>query len=284
MLTAGGMTLFSACGTVGSESGTAKNTATAPESNPAPASSPASSSAAPTPQPAGTPTPAAPSTAPSAKPSGKTPAEPEYYVHGGPMELALTLDDGPSPVYTPQVLAILRRHGVTATFFLIGANVEKFPDIVRQIVDDGHHLGNHTWSHPDLGTLSAGQTRDEMERTSDIIARSGRGQRPTLFRAPGGFFTHASMALCGELGLRPVSWSVDPRDWSRPGTQKIVDEVLGHARAGSIILDHDGSLLKGTAPVPGSPEDRSQTVAALDTYLPRLIGDGYRFTALDPAA
>lgn len=71
----------------------------------------------------------------------------------GPMALALTFDDGPSPLYTPQILAVLRRYGVKATFFMLGANVEKCPSTVRQIVDEGHTLGNHTWSHPNLDTL-----------------------------------------------------------------------------------------------------------------------------------
>jgi len=210
-----------------------------------------------------------------------TPGKPDYYVDAGPMTLALTFDDGPSPVYTGQVLALLRRHGVKATFFLIGENVEQYPDVVRQILGDGHLVGNHTWSHPDLGRLSRSRTREEIERTSELIARVGGTRPPTVFRAPGGFFSGASLEICGELGLRPVSWSVDPEDWSNPGTEAIIDRVLRHARTGSIVLEHDGCL--AAPPVdPGSPADRSQTVAALADYLPRLIDAGYRFTTVAP--
>ncbi|MDH6115236.1 peptidoglycan/xylan/chitin deacetylase (PgdA/CDA1 family) [Kitasatospora sp. MAP12-15] len=198
-------------------------------------------------------------------------ADPEYYVHAGSMALALTIDDGPSADYTPQVLSILRQYGVTATFFMVGSNVDQYPDVARQVHDEGHLIGNHTWSHVDLGTLSADQTRDEIQRTSDIIAQVTDGTSPTLFRAPGGYFTHAAMAVCGDLGLAPISWSVDPEDWSNPGTSAIVDRVLSNATTGSIILNHDGL------------GDRSQTVSALQTYLPQLIDSGYQFVLPDPA-
>jgi len=210
------------------------------------------------------------------------PAEqPEYSVDAGPMTLALTFDDGPGPRYTAQVLAILRRYGVTATFFMIGENVEKYPDVLRQVLAEGHHVGNHTWSHPDLGKRSDAQVRTEIERTSEIIAAAGRVRPPRLFRAPYGYFTRASFDVCADLGLRPVSWSVDPRDWSNPGADAIVDTVLSRACTGSIVLEHDGCLIDGPIE-PGGPADRSQTVAALADYLPRLIHNGYRFTALGP--
>ena len=216
------------------------------------------------------------------RPALRPATEPDYYVQGGPMALALTFDDGPSPVYTGQVLAILRRHGVTATFFMIGANVQKYPDVLRQVLADGHRVGNHTWSHPDLGKRSDTQVREEIERTSDIIARVGRRQPPTLFRAPYGYFPPVSFAVCADLGLRPISWSVDPRDWSNPGTTAIVDTVMSRTRTGSIVLEHDGCLIDGPI-LPGGPADRSQTVHALARYLPRLIDNGYRFTVPGPA-
>ncbi len=211
------------------------------------------------------------------------PPAPDHHVDAGPMTAALTFDDGPSPVYTAQVLALLRRYDVTATFFMIGANVEKYPDVVRQAVGEGHRLGNHTWSHPNLGELTDTQVRDEIGRTGDIIARAGRTTAPNLFRAPGCNFTKASLAICADLGLRPISWSVDPRDWSRPGTDVIINNILTHTTTGSIVLEHDGCLIEGPI-TPGGPADRSQTVAALADYLPRLIDAGYRFTAVGPTS
>lgn len=197
------------------------------------------------------------------------------------MTMALTFDDGPSLVSTPEILATLRRYGVTATFFMIGANIEKYPQVARQVVGEGHRVGNHSWSHPAFEGLPAAQVRTEIERTNAAITRVG-GRRPTLFRAPGGHFTPACMTVCAELGLRPVSWSVDPEDWSRPGTDAIVDRVLGAARTGSIVLNHDGCLSADHAPAPGSPCDRAQTAAALRRYLPRLVEAGYRFTVPGP--
>ena len=202
-------------------------------------------------------------------------------MQAGPRTLALTFDDGPGP-YTAQVLAILRRYGVPATFFMIGENVAKYPDTLRQVLDAGHSVGNHTWSHPNLGKRTDAQVREEIERTSDAIAGVA-GACPLLFRAPYGYFPPASLAVCADLGLTPVSWSVDPRDWSNPGATAIVGTVLDWARTGSIVLEHDGCLIDGPIE-PGGPADRSQTVAALADYLPRLIHRGYRFTAVTPAA
>jgi len=180
--------------------------------------------------------------------------------------VALTLDDGPDPTHTPAVLAILRKHGVRATFFLVGENAAEHPALVREIAQEGHHLANHTWTHPDLRNLPDAQVRDELERTSEVLQKA-TGKPLTWFRAPGGDFSSVTLRTCSELGMRPMGWSVDPRDWARPGTSKITTRVLEAIRPGSIVLNHDGG------------GDRSQTIAALQTYLPVLIDDGYQFTA-----
>ncbi len=195
------------------------------------------------------------------------PGRPERTVDAGAMTLALTFDDGPSPLYTPRVLAVLARHGVQATFFMLGSNVVKYPDTVRQVVAAGHALGNHSWSHPNLGTLGPAQVRDQIRRTQDAIGRIA-GRRPVLFRAPGGHFAPAAMAECAALGLRPISWSVDPEDWSNPGSRRIADRVLADARTGSIVLNHDGTLSGSDVPEHEGLADRTQTVEALKIYLP----------------
>ncbi|QMU77854.1 polysaccharide deacetylase family protein [Streptacidiphilus sp. PB12-B1b] len=288
LLVAGAAALASACGAAwavtsgpGSRGGAARPAAagrTAPPPPAAPRAAALSGRAV-----SGDGRPADPdATARAASAPGPAPTAPEYYVHAGAMALALTFDDGPSPVYTPEVLSILRQYRVTATFFMIGLNAARYPDTVRQVVEEGHTVGNHTWTHPDLGTLTRPQVRTELERTGDLLARLCGG-RPSLFRAPGGFFTHATMDLCGELGLRPVSWSVDPEDWANPGADAIAQRVLRHARTGSIVLDHDGCLTDGAVPAPGGPADRSQTVTALRHYLPRLVDAGFRFTVPDAA-
>ncbi|MBJ3813302.1 polysaccharide deacetylase family protein [Streptomyces flavofungini] len=198
-------------------------------------------------------------------------AAPERHVHAGPKAMALTFDDGPSDVYTPQVLSILRQHGVTATFFMVGKHADLYPDTVRAVAAEGHLIGNHTWSHRNFKKLSAAEIRGEIERASERIDRI-LGVPPTLFRAPYGHFTPTCMDICRDLGLRPVSWSVDPEDWSDPGAGVISERVLSEARTGSIILNHDGY------------SDRSQTVSALRAYLPRLIKSGYRFVLPDRAS
>ncbi|MFJ9419676.1 polysaccharide deacetylase family protein [Streptomyces sp. NPDC101227] len=202
-------------------------------------------------------------------------------MQAGPKVLALTFDDGPSPLYTPQVLAVLRRYHVVATFFMLGANVEKYPSTACRIAAEGHALGNHTWSHPRLDALPPARVREEIERTNDAIARTTGGRPPALFRAPGGHFAPAALAVCADLRLRPISWSVDPEDWSNPGTDHIVRNVLGHARTGSVILNHDGTLSTHATPEHEGRADRSQTIAALHAWLPQLLEDGYRFTVPD---
>jgi peptidoglycan/xylan/chitin deacetylase (PgdA/CDA1 family) len=180
--------------------------------------------------------------------------------------VALTIDDGPDPANTPEVLSILQNYGIRATFFLIGENAARQAGLVKEIAAHGHHIANHTWSHPDLRGLAESKVRDELQRTSDLL-HDTTGRTPTWFRAPGGDWSDVSLQVSAALGMRPMGWSVDPQDWARPGTSKITTRVLQAIGPGSIVLNHDGG------------GDRSQTIAALRSYLPVLIDEGYRFTA-----
>ncbi|WP_158845838.1 polysaccharide deacetylase family protein, partial [Streptomyces sp. NRRL WC-3742] len=193
-------------------------------------------------------------------------SKPVYELDAAQRVVALTIDDGPDPRYTPTVLALLQQYGIRATFFLIGENATEHPALVREIADRGHHIANHTWTHPDLRHLSEAKVREELERTSDLLHRT-TGRLPTWFRAPGGDWSPVSLKVAADLGMRNMGWSVDPRDWARPGTSAITDRILKDVRPGAIVLNHDGG------------GDRSQTVAALKTYLPTLIDSGYFFTA-----
>ncbi|MGW3039753.1 polysaccharide deacetylase family protein [Kitasatospora sp. NPDC001159] len=227
--------------------------------------------------------PSAPAPAPaSASPSGSSSAaadeepvrrvltdaesKPVYELDAGRRVVALTIDDGPDPRYTPAVLALLQQYGIRATFFLVGENVVEHAALVKEIADRGHHVGNHTWTHPDLRHMPEDAVRDELERTSDLLHRT-TGRQPTWFRAPGGDWSPVSLKVAADLGMRNMAWSVDPRDWARPGTSAITDRILKGTRPGAIVLNHDGG------------GDRSQTVAALKAYLPVLIDSGYLFTA-----
>ncbi|MEU8512380.1 polysaccharide deacetylase family protein [Kitasatospora sp. NPDC048722] len=193
-------------------------------------------------------------------------SKPVYELDPSRKVVALTIDDGPDPRYTPAVLDLLQKYGIRATFFLIGENAVEHPALVREIADRGHHIANHTWTHPDLRHLSDAKVKDELERTSDLLLKT-TGRQPTWFRAPGGDWSDSSLRIAADLGLRNMAWSVDPRDWARPGTSAIIDTILKDVRPGSIVLNHDGG------------GDRSQTVAAIKAYLPVLVDSGYFFTA-----
>ncbi len=198
--------------------------------------------------------------------ASKVQSAPEYYVHAGAKVIALTLDDGPSAIYTPQVLDLLQQYKITATFCMIGRQVAANRSLVAEVVAAGHTLVNHTWDHADQSKLTQAQIRSEISRTSDALAAVG--VHPAIFRAPYGAWSRAVYEECAAADLRPLAWSVDPRDWSRPGVNTIVSRILAATRTGSIILEHDGG------------GDRSQTVAALRIVLPKLLEQGYRFTTV----
>jgi peptidoglycan-N-acetylglucosamine deacetylase len=181
-----------------------------------------------------------------------------------PKSIALTIDDGPSPVYTPQVLQLLQQYRVTATFSMIGTQVAAYPRLASEVAAAGHTIANHTWTHANLPSLATQAIYAQMARASDAI-QAATGAAPKLFRAPYGDWSPAVLQQCERMQLVPLDWSVDPRDWSRPGVPSIVSNIMTHTRSGSIILEHDGG------------GNRSQTVAALRIVLPRLLAEGFRF-------
>jgi peptidoglycan-N-acetylglucosamine deacetylase len=190
--------------------------------------------------------------------------KPVFYVDGGPKTIALTVDDGPNAIYTPQVLRLLAKYGVTAMFSMIGSEVSGLPGVAREVADAGHVIANHTWRHVDLGTLSPSAVASEMDQATEAI-HAATGIVPSRFRAPYGVWSRTVFRHCVETGMTPIDWSVDPRDWARPGVSSIVRDIMRTTRAGSIILEHDGG------------GNRSETVAALGIVIPRLLDAGYRF-------
>ena len=190
---------------------------------------------------------------------------PMFYIDDGRKVIALTIDDGPSPVYTPQVLRLLDKYQVIATFSMIGLEVDASPAIVREVAAAGHKIINHTWSHLNLAYQPPVVIADQIDRATSAIHHA-TGRVPTMFRAPYGAWSPAVLQQCAQTGMTPLAWSVDPRDWSRPGVPSIVGNIMRNTKTGSIILEHDGG------------GNRSQTVAALKIVLPRLLADGYRFT------
>ncbi|MFJ4466468.1 polysaccharide deacetylase family protein [Streptomyces sp. NPDC089424] len=191
--------------------------------------------------------------------------EPLLRMSGIGRTMVLTFDDGPDPHYTPDILRTLREYDVRATFFVCGEMAAENRDLLARMADDGHVVGNHTWSHPLLTTLSRARIRSEMERTSEIIEKA-YGERPRWFRAPYGAWNRAAFQLGAELGMEPLAWTVDTLDWTEPGTRTIVDRVEGGAGPGVVVLAHDAG------------GDRSQSVRALRDYLPHLLDAGYHLT------
>jgi peptidoglycan-N-acetylglucosamine deacetylase len=190
---------------------------------------------------------------------------PLYWLDDGAKAIALTIDDGPNAIYTPQVLRLLDKYGVTAAFSMIGIEVAMYPAMAREVAAAGHMIVNHTWRHLDLAWLTAPAVLAEMDRGTEAIHQA-TGVTPRWFRAPYGAWSVTTLRHCAVTGMAPLAWSVDPRDWALPGVSAIVDNIMRNTRTGSIILEHDGG------------GNRAETVAALKIVIPRLLDAGYHFT------
>ncbi len=177
--------------------------------------------------------------------------------------VALTIDDGPDPTWTPPLLDLLAAHRVAATFCLIGAQAERHPDLVRRIVADGHTLCNHSLLHDDLAGAAEAAAADDLDRASALIERAAGGPRPAYFRAPYGAWSPTLLATARSQGMTPLGWSIDTGDWAMPGTEAVA-AGLERAGPGDIVLVHDGG------------GDRAQTLAALTRVLPRWLAAGLR--------
>lgn len=150
-------------------------------------------------------------------------------------KIAITFDDGPHPKYTLKLLDELKKRNVKATFFVIGENVSNNPDVIKRMAEDGHLIGNHTYSHVQLTCISEEKAITEINKTSELITTYA-GVSPKYIRPPYGMY---SDALKRETNLTPVLWTVDPRDWSVLNTDSVVKHVLKCAKSGDIILLHD---------------------------------------------
>ncbi|MBX9421573.1 polysaccharide deacetylase family protein [Streptomyces lateritius] len=179
--------------------------------------------------------------------------------------MVLSFDDGPDPRYTPGILRTLRRYDCRAMFFVCGEMAVENQDLLREMAEDGHVIGNHSWSHPLIPTLRPSRIRDELGSTSEVVERT-LGTAPLWYRAPYGAWNRHSFEIGAELGMEPLAWTVDTLDWKEPGTDTVVRRVLDGAAPGAVVLSHDAG------------GDRSQSVAALRRYLPELLDAGYHIT------
>ncbi|GAA4860547.1 polysaccharide deacetylase family protein [Pseudonocardia benzenivorans] len=184
----------------------------------------------------------------------------------GPRTVALTFDDGPDPTWTPRILDVLRSHGAVATFCQIGNVMAAHPETVAMVAAAGMRMCSHSRTHDE--SLS---TRAESTVVAEIVDVRDRaehvpGADVEYFRAPGGYWSPTMLTDAATRNLQPLGWSVDPRDWKRPGVDAIVAAVQKQVHPGAIVLLHDGG------------GNRSQTVAALERLLPWLSAQGYTFT------
>ncbi|WFE50821.1 polysaccharide deacetylase family protein [Micromonospora sp. WMMD1155] len=176
----------------------------------------------------------------------------------GERPVVLTFDDGPSPAWTPKVLDQLRAAKVTATFCVVGREVQRHPELVRRIVLEGHQLCNHSWRHDlDLARRPVDEIQADLARTNKAIQTAVPGAKVPFYRQPGGRWTSEVLKVAKGLGMRPLHWSVDPQDWDKPTAATIGERIHAAARPGAIVLLHDGG------------GNRAATLAAC----PHLIAD-----------
>ena len=184
--------------------------------------------------------------------------------------IALTFDDGPNPPYTGRILDVLARYGVPATFFCVGLHASAHTEELARMVEAGHGLANHTWSHPFLGDLTPQELITQLERTDEALATGTGIEGRRKFRPPYGSRTPEILSrLAADDSTTVVLWDVDTEDWAMPGVDVITRNVLEQAKPGSIALMHDGG------------GDRSQTAEALPAIIEGLLADGYEFALVD---
>jgi peptidoglycan/xylan/chitin deacetylase (PgdA/CDA1 family) len=177
----------------------------------------------------------------------------------------MTFDDGPSAILTPKLLDVLATRHIKATFFVIGQNVAEHPELVARAVREGHEIGNHSWSHPNLGHMSDEGVRLQLKRTDEAIQRAA-GIHPTLMRPPYGSITSRQKRwIHDQLGYEIIIWDVDPLDWKRPGPTAVCNRILKETRPGSIVLSHDIH--------PG-------TIEAMPATLDKLAAKGFKFVTV----
>src|SRR3954469_5876466 len=189
-----------------------------------------------------------------------------------PRQLALTFDDGPNDPHTLNLLDVLAKHDVKATFFLIGKHVAAKPEIARRIAAAGHVIGNHTYTHPNLAFCSEARIRQELSDCKKVLQET-IGEHSNLFRPPFGARRPAVLKIAREMGLAPVMWSVTCYDWKPTTADRVERHAARQINGGDIILLHDGGHKTLGA-------DRAHTVQATQRLIPRLKDDGFRFVSL----
>lgn len=183
------------------------------------------------------------------------------------MKIALTFDDGPHKRGTPPILDVLDRYNVKATFFVIGENVERNPDILIREINSGHEIGNHTFNHITINRSSVYRIKDQISKTEDVIYETTE-YRTKVFRPPEGFYNNQLRRVAEDMDYNLILWQVDTHDWTGASKEKIIDKVLDCVKSGDIILMHD--FIKGGG----------HTAEALEVLIPVLLARGYKFVTV----
>ena len=179
--------------------------------------------------------------------------------------IAITFDDGPHPKNTPRLLNMLRARNIKATFYMVGSNVDLYPQVVRRVVAEGHEIGNHSYSHRLFSKMGDSEIRQELSRTRDAVQRAAGVQTLTLRPPFGGMLTRQREWVNAEFGYPIILWSIDPLDWKRPGPSVVCSRIVSATTPGSIILAHDL---------------HSQTVDAMPATLDGLLQRGFKFVTV----
>lgn len=182
-------------------------------------------------------------------------------------QVAFTFDDGPNPEYTPQILAVLDKYHVRATFFMAGEMAQQYPEVVRLVAEQGHDVGNHTMTHPEAPKVNSQRLRQEVQGAAQLLERIS-GKRIHYFRPPYGYFDVAYFQACRDNNMDVVLWSIVPRDWEQPPAEVLVRRVVAEIRPGAIVLLHDGG------------GDRRQTVKALPLIIEAIQARGLQAVTL----
>ena len=187
--------------------------------------------------------------------------------------VALTFDDGPYPPFTQELVAVLDEKQVKATFFVVGNNASKFPDVVKLVVSKGHEVALHAGEHKDFLKLNSSELAENISFGKKVLEEL-TGKPVKYMRPPHGFRDWAVMEEASRVGLKVVNWSVIPRDWTNPGAEAIADRVCKEVFSGAIVLLHDGDA-------PAQKASREQTVQAIALIIDQLRKDGYKFVTID---
>ncbi|MCK9602955.1 MAG: polysaccharide deacetylase family protein [Candidatus Omnitrophica bacterium] len=198
-----------------------------------------------------------------------------YRVGGTNKVVALTFDDGPSPEWTPKILDELNKAGIKATFFMLGENVERYPEIARRVAEEGHEIENHTYDHRVLIYYKMDELEKEIKEAEKII-KSVTGKTTRYFRPPKAWLTGAEKKKLKEMGYGIVLWTLNSKDWVNFHDKQITSYILRNIRPGDIILFHDSG---GVFTTEGG--DRSQTVKTIPRLVRKLKEKGYSFVTID---